>query len=280
MISKKNEIKNKSNKNNPTSKMGILVVSFGTSHEGTRRSTIEAIKKKISEEFKGYKIYIAFTSSIIRKILKKRDNIIIPSTQDALDKMNEANIIEVIIQPLHFLPGEEFHEKILKIVNGYKENFKRIIVGKPIFSNLEDYDLVINALKKQLPKLKDEQAVILMGHGSQHPANACYSCLQLKLMENIKNVFVATIEGYPTLDSILPKLKDSKIREITLVPLMVVAGEHVLNDMAGDQKDSWKKILEKEGYSINIYLKGLGENSAFQDIYIQHIKNAIKNSKN
>lgn len=280
MISKKNEIKNKSNKNNPTSKMGILVVSFGTSHEGTRRSTIEAIKKKISEEFKGYKIYIAFTSSIIRKILKKRDNIIIPSTQDALDKMNEANIIEVIIQPLHFLPGEEFHEKILKIVNGYKENFKRIIVGKPIFSNIEDYDLVVNALKKQLPKLKDEQAVILMGHGSQHPANACYSCLQLKLMENIKNVFVATVEGYPTLDSILPKLKDSKIREITLVPLMVVAGEHALNDMAGDQKDSWKKILEKEGYSINIYLKGLGENSAFQDIYIQHIKNAIKNSKN
>ena len=280
MISKKNEIKNKNNKNNLTSKMGILIVSFGTSHERTRRSTIEAIEKKVSEEFKGYRIYIAFTSSIIRKILKKRDNIIIPSTQEALDKMNEANLIDVIIQPLHFLPGEEFHEKILKIVNSYEENFRRIIVGKPIFSNLEDYDLVINALKKQLPKLKDEQAVILMGHGSQHPANACYSCLQLKLMENIKNVFVATVEGYPTLDSILPKLKDSKIREITLVPLMVVAGEHVLNDMAGDQKDSWKKILEKEGYSINIYLKGLGENSAFQDIYIQHIKNAIKNLKN
>ncbi len=257
-------------------KKGILVVSFGTSYAKTRKITIEACEKRIARSFPEYQVRRAFTSKIIRRILKKRDNIKVYSTEEALEKMYADGFAVVIVQPLHILPGEEYHEKILRQAAPFKGAFKKLVVGRPILSNMNDFDNAVKALKYQLPKLKSKEAVILMGHGTHHPANAAYGLLQQKLAKQVRNVYIGTVEGYPTLKTIIPKLKKKKIKKVILMPYMVVAGDHAQNDMAGNEADSWKSILRKQGFKVKVYLKGLGENPKYQDIYIQNVKDCIQ----
>ncbi len=257
-------------------KKGILVASFGTSHEDTRKVTIEACENKISEVFPEYEVRRAFTSNIVRKILKEKNNMDIDDVEGALIKMKNDGFSEIVVQSLHVIPGEEYQEKILKITDKFKNSFKKIDVGRPILNDIADYEIAAKALKEQIQELKKEQAVILMGHGTHHPANACYSCLQTILDEQIQNIYIGTVEGYPELDDIIPKLKAKNIKEVTLMPYMIVAGDHAKNDMAGDEDDSWKTILEKEGFKVCCHLHGLGENSAYQNIFVEHLRDAIK----
>jgi sirohydrochlorin cobaltochelatase len=256
------------------SKKGILVVSFGTSYADTRKVTIEACEEKIAASFPDYEVRRAFTSKMIIKKLKERDNLEIDYPEEALNKMKEDGFTEVIVQPLHIIPGIEY-EEVLAVVDNFKESFKEITVGRPVLYGMEDYETAVEALKQQLPELNEDQAVILMGHGTSHPANACYSCLQSVLADEGLNVFVGTVEGYPEIDHIIAKLKENKIKEVTLMPYMVVAGDHASNDMAGDEDDSWKSILEEEGFVVKIYLHGLGENPGYQDIYVQRVQDCI-----
>lgn len=263
-------------KNKPAAdKKGILVVSFGTSYADTCKVTIEACENKIDASFSDYEVRRAFTSNIIRKKLKERDKIEIDSFEEALTKMKDNGFTEVIVQPLHIIPGEEYNEKILEPAAQFKDSFKKLVIGRPILTNIEDYKIAAEALKTQMPELKKDQAVVFMGHGTPHPANACYSCLQLVLNETYTNVFVGTVEGYPALDNIIPKLKEAGIKEVTLMPYMLVAGDHANNDMAGDEEDSWKTILKKEGFTVKTHIHGLGENPEYQDIYVQHVQDCI-----
>lgn len=255
-------------------KKGILVVSFGTSYADTRKLTIEACEEKIAASFPDYEVRRAFTSNIIIKKLKERDNMEVDTPKEALNKMKEEGFAEVIVQPLHIMPGIEYDE-VLAAVDDFKDSFKEITVGRPVLYGIEDYKMAVEALEKQLPELKEDQAVILMGHGTIHPANACYSCLQSVLSDEGLNVFVGTVEGYPELDDIIARLKANKIKEVTLMPYMVVAGDHASNDMAGDEEDSWKSILKKEGFVVDVYLHGLGENPGYQDIYVQRVQDCI-----
>lgn len=262
--------------NRALSRKGILVVSFGTSFADIRKKTIEACEDRIALEFPGFEIRRAFTSNIIRKILRERDGLIVDNTYEALKKMKEENFSQVIVQPLHIIPGEEFHSKVLEPLKEFKGEFDKLAVGRPLLTNIEDYRIAIEALDKQLPPLCENEAVVLMGHGSAHPANACYSCLQQMLTESRPNIFVATVEGYPELGHVIPKLKSAGIKKVTLMAYMLVAGDHAINDMAGSEEDSWKSILEKEGFRVRADLRGLGENPACQDIYIDHIKDCLK----
>lgn len=255
-------------------KKGILVVSFGTSYADTRKLTIEACEEKIAATFPDYEVRRAFTSNIIIKKLKERDNISIDTPEEALNKMKEDGFTEVIVQPLHIMPGIEY-EEVLAAVDNFEDSFQKITVGRPILYGIEDYKVAVDALKQQLPELNKDQAVVVMGHGTTHPANACYSCLQNVLADEGLNVFVGTVEGYPDIDNVIAKLKENKIKEVTLMPYMLVAGDHASNDMAGDEEDSWKNILKKEGFIVNIYLHGLGENTAYQDIYVQRVQDCI-----
>ncbi len=257
------------------SKKAILVASFGTSHEDTRKKTIKACEDLIKKSFNNYEVRRAFTSNIIRKILKEEQNLNVDSVEDALTKLKNEGFSDVIVQPLHIISGEEYHEKIVKVVGKYKKSFNSIEIGRPILSNIHDYDKAIEALKKDTPKLKNNQALILMGHGTHHPANAAYACLQLKLYESFPNVYVGTVEGYPELDDVLVQLEKNNIEEVILMPFMIVAGDHAKNDMAGDEKDSWKSILIKKGYKVSVILKGLGENKNLQKIYVSNIKDVI-----
>lgn len=258
-------------------KKGILVASFGTSYPDAMKSCIESTENKVKESFSDYEVRRAFTSNIIIKKLKERDNMDVDTVELALEKMKKDGFSEVIIQPLHIMPGEEYDE-VLEMVEKYAKDksFDKLIVGRPILYREEDYRIAIDALKNQMPELKKDEAVILMGHGSPHPANSSYSQLQFMLQESgYKNVYVGTVEGFPLLDNIIPKLKSDGIKKVTLMPFMLVAGDHANNDMAGDEDDSWKSILKKNGFEVEIYLHGLGENKGVQDIYVQHIKDSL-----
>ena len=136
---------------------------------------------------------------------------------------------------------------------------------------------MVDALKEQLPAFQENEAVAFMGHGTHHPANAAYAALERIFDDQgLKNVFVGTVEGYPELDQVIQRLQVNKIEKVTLMPFMLVAGDHAKNDMAGDEEDSWKTVLKKEGYVVDTYLHGLGENPRIQDIYVQHIYRALE----
>ena len=271
-------------------KKAILVVSFGTTHEDTRKVTIDAIEERIKDAFKDFEIRKAFTSHIILKVLKNRDNLYVDTPEEALEKLKNEGYTEVIVQPLHVIPGVEF-DYINNVVNLYKANnaFENIVIGRPLicFKGEEDhvpddYTIMVDALSKQLTQMSKASTVILMGHGTNHIANAVYCCFESVLRDRgFNNVHVATVEGYPTLDRVIPNITMDIEEDIILMPLMLVAGDHAKNDMAGDDEDSWKSILEAKGFKVKIYLHGLGENIEIQDIYIEHIKDVInQNFKN
>ncbi len=261
-------------KNNRNGKKGILVVSFGTSHGDTRALTLDLIEKKISSTFPTYEVRRAFTSAIIRKILRERDGIIVDDPKTALERMAKDGFSEVIVQSTHILNGSEFHELVMD-VNRFKTHFRSLKLGMPVLSDTQDYRLAIDALRYQLPSLSERQAVVLMGHGTHHPANAAYPALQHMLYEEGLHVFVGTVEGYPSLSDVIRALKNRGIEEVTLMPFLIVAGDHAKNDMAGDENDSWKNILIGEGFRVHVYLHGLGENPRYHDIFVQHVKDAI-----
>lgn len=262
-------------------KKALLVVSFGTTHSDTRKLTLDKIEDRIRERFTDYEVRRAYTSHIIIRILKARDGLLVDTIEEAFDKLRKERFEEVVIQPLHLIAGLEY-EYILKIAKDYKEHFKKLSVGRPIlfFKSCEkdypdDYEILMDALKDQIPPFG---LVIFMGHGSSHPSNASYSCLQMVARDKgFHDVFIANVEGYPQLKNVLGWIKknDSPQKVITLMPLMIVVGEHAKNDMAGKDAASWKNILEKEGYQVNLYMHGLGEIEKFQDIYIEHIKDVI-----
>lgn len=257
-------------------KKGILVVSFGTSVLETFKSCIESTENRIKDSFPEYEIRRAFTSNIIIKKLKKEHNIYIDTATEALEKMRKEGFDEVYVQPLHIMPGDEY-DKIIYAVSQQVSNFDKLVLGRPMLYREKDYTIAAEALKTQLPETKEDRAVVLMGHGSTHPANASYALLQCILNDSgIEKIFVGTVEGYPIIQNIIPRLKEKNIREVVLMPFMLVAGDHAINDMAGEEMDSWKSILENKGFEVSVYLHGLGENKAFQEIYVQHIKDCIE----
>ena len=259
-------------------KKAILVVSFGTSHLDTLRVTIEKAENQIRDHFNDYDIYRSFTSHKIIRKLREKYEMFIDTPEEVMAKLYEDDYEDVIIQPLHIIPGEEYIY-INKIGEAYKDKFRSVKMGRPIFyyqgiENLpQDYSLFIAATKKLY---EENNAVVYVGHGTAHSANAVYGCLQTVFEdEGYENVFVGTVEGYPNFEAVLKRLKRKNIDEVTLAPLMVVAGDHAKNDMASDEEGSWKSMLEKEGIKVNIYLKGLGENERFNQLYINRIEDLI-----
>lgn len=264
-------------------KKAILVVSFGTTYADTRKVTTEAVQNKIQAAFPDYEVRQAFTSRIIIKKLADRDNIKVDTEKQALDKLKAEGYTEVIVQPLHVEAGDEY-DKVNRVVEQYAKDkaFAKISMGRPIlyFTGQEDrpddYMAAINALQSQMPKLGKGEAVAFMGHGGTNPSNTAYAALQLKLKDaGLNNVFVFTVEGYPTIENVIKELKQNRVKKVTLMPLMLVAGDHANNDMAGDEDDSFKSQLIAAGFQVGTYIHGLGENTGIQDIYVQHIKDMI-----
>jgi sirohydrochlorin cobaltochelatase len=266
-------------------KKAILVVSFGTTYGDTRKVTTDAVEDKIRAAFPEYEVRRAFTSRIIIKKLADRDGIQVDTEKQALDKLKQEGYTEVVVQPLHMEAGDEY-EKLMNVVATYTKDkaFSKISVGRPVLyytgqeEKPDDYLIAIKGIQTQLPKLGKYDAVAIMGHGGVNPSNTAYAALQMKLQDaGVKNVFVFTVEGYPKIENLIEKLKENKIKKVTLMPFMLVAGDHANKDMAGEEKESFKSKLLQAGFKVDTYLHGLGENKAIQDIYVQHVKDVIDN---
>lgn len=266
-------------------KKAILVVSFGTTYQDGLRLNIESVEQKIKVNFPEYEVRRAFTSRIVIKRLAARDGIHIDTEKEALQRLAEEGYKEVYIQPLHVVGGEEY-DKIKKIVVEYAhapvKAFEKIVIGRPLLyytgqeNKPDDYVQAIQALNAQLPNVGSQEAIVFMGHGGVHPANTAYAALQMKMEQaGLDHVFVYTVEGFPPLESVITKLKKLDIKKVTLMPFMLVAGDHVNNDMAGDEEDSAKSQLLKAGFAVEVYLHGLGENPGIQDLYVQHLKDIM-----
>ena len=247
-----------------TAKKGILVVSFGTSHEDTRAVTIDAIEKEIGAAFADCKIYRAWTSKMILARIEKRDHIHYDNVAEAMERMKKAGITEVIIQPTHVMNGVE-NDLMKKDVLAYADHFQSVKFGAPLLTTEEDNEYVVKAVADEFPVIKDkETALVLMGHGTEHYANAVY-----------ENVIVGTVEGYPEIDQVLKQLGKCRVKKVVIAPFMIVAGDHAKNDMAGEEEDSWKNIISKAGYEVQTVLKGLGEYESIRKLFVEHARKAV-----
>lgn len=255
-------------------KKAILVVSFGTSYKETRQKTIEACEKKIQTTFSDYKLYSAYTSDKIIQKISMREGIEVQNPIQALEQLHEEQYEEVIIQPLYIINGKEFDE-LAKQVHTYQTKFKNIFLGEPLLSPKQNYDEVVKAIKYQLPVVNANEAIVFMGHGTLKNSNECYKRLESHLKAQGINAYIATIEGESSLYEVTQKLQLTDTTTIHLVPLMLVAGYHVVKDMIGESASSWKNILEREGFKVKVDLKALGENPKIQDLFVQSAFNVI-----
>ncbi len=254
----------------------ILVVSFGTSYNDSREKTIGAIEKAIEKEFTDYEIRRAFTSQIIIDKLKERDGLEIDNIEGALDRLVADNVKTLVVQPTHVMSGYEYDD-VVAAVEKYKDNFTNLTIGKPLLTSDEDYTELAQALVTETSEFnKDGTAIVFMGHGTEHESNATYAKFQNTFKEiKADNYIIGTVEATPSLDDVVKALNDGKYKKVVLQPLMVVAGDHANNDMAGDEDDSWKSVLTKNGFEVECVLKGMGELEAVQQMYVGHVRNAI-----
>ncbi len=252
-------------------KKALVVVSFGTSYPETRKVTIEALEQQFAKEFPGWDIKRAFTSGIIRKAIKRKEGITVLNLSEMLQTLVDEGYSHVIVQSTHITRGAEYYA-VYKTTKAFKEHFKSLKLGKALFSENLDYVKTAKALETQFP----QGAVVMMGHGNEsHKAfNKTYMKLQKQFDDQNKPVFIGLVEGIPSIDEIIENLKEARITEVTLMPLMVVAGDHASNDMAGDDPDSWKSRLMAAGIEVTVYLHGMGENKHIRELYIEHAKEA------
>ena len=172
--------------------------------------------------------------------------------------------------------GAEYDEMTAAVME-FEADFTEIIIAKAILSSSDDYKETVTALSTQFGELAKDEAVVFMGHGTHHHANAVYGTLEYAFnAAGHKNVFVGTVEGYPSFDDVVNRLNENNINKVILMPLMIVAGDHAENDMAGDEDDSWKVMLKELGFEVEVYLHGLGENQGIREIYRRHAEEAIK----
>lgn len=254
----------------------LLVVSFGTSYNDNRVATIGAIENAMEEAFPDYSVRRGFTAQIIIDHVKDRDGEVIDNFGEALNRAIDNGVKTLVVQPTHLMDGLEYNDVIDELAE-YAEEFEQVVVGDPLLTTDEDYDTVISAITEDTKAQDDgETAIVFMGHGTEAESNQIYATMQEKLTEaGYANYFVGTVEASPSLDDVLAAVQAGEYKKVVLQPLMIVAGDHANNDMAGDEEGAWKKTFEDAGYEVTCNLKGLGEMPAIQELLVAHAQKAI-----
>ena len=263
---------------NSASKKAILVVSFGTSYENTRKLTIEAIEHDIADAFPACPTYRAWTSKMIIAKLKKRDGLTIHTVKEALEQMLLDGITDVIVQPTHVINGIE-NDQMKADALSFRDRFSSIVFGNPLLTTEEDNQAIVRVVADEFRDMDPDTALVLMGHGTEHYANTVYAALDYRFKDTgHKNIFLGTVEAYPALDSLLRAADSFHPKKIVLAPFMIVAGDHAQNDLAGADPDSWMNRLSSEGYEVTPVLKGLGEYPQVRQILVEHVQQAMNAS--
>lgn len=290
-------------KDNPLNQDGIgeneiLVISFGTSFNDSRAEDIGGIEKALQNANPDWSVRRAFTSQIIINHIQARDNEKIDNVQQAMERAISNKVKNLIVQPTHLMHGAEFDE-LSETVNSYADKFEKIIIAEPLLGKVGENSSEINSDKERVAKAialqalkkanynslddakNDGTAFVFMGHGTSHSAKISYSQMASQMAAlGYSNVFVGTVEGEPeetSLENVLENVKNASYKKVVLRPLMVVAGDHANNDMAGDDEDSWKSafVNSKAFEKVDCQIAGLGEISEVQEIYIEHTENAM-----
>ncbi len=254
----------------------LLVVSFGTSFNDSRRLTIGAIEDTLEKSFSDYSVRRGFTADIVINHVQKRDGILIDNVDAALQRAIDNNVKTLVVQPTHLMNGLEYND-IVDQVAQYADGFEHVVFGEPLLTSDEDFKKVEQAIVDWTAEYDDgETAICFMGHGTEADSNGVYQKMQdLLTADGYKNYFIGTVEATPSLDDVLKAVQAGEYKRVILEPLMVVAGDHANNDMAGDEEDSWKSVFENAGYEVTCLLRGLGENEAIRQIYVEHAQAAI-----
>ena len=254
----------------------LLVVSFGTSYNDSRRETIGAIEAAMQKAFPDYSVRRGFTSQIIIDHVNKRDGEKIDNVTEALDRAVANKVKTLVVQPTHLMNGLEYND-LKDELAGYSDSFEKIVIGDPLLTSDDDFQKVMNAIVDATKEYDDgETAICFMGHGTEAESNQVYTKMQETLTAaGHTNYFVGTVEATPSLDDVIAAVKEAGYTTVVLRPLMVVAGDHANNDMAGADDDSWKTMFEAAGFTVNCQISGLGRIADVQALYVAHAKAAI-----
>ena len=265
--------------NTATNKDAIVVLSFGTTFKDQRTKAIDATAKAIQAAHPSAKVVTAFTSHIVIKhITENEGKCDYMTPEQTLDQLKREGYTRIALVSLDVIPGMEYKYDVA-LFHQYKTQFKKMTLGVPLMywqGQEEQRDDVMQVMESlQWPPYKKGTAILLMAHGTPDPSNAYYSVMQAKLKAMKRNdVHIYTVEGWPRLDDWAGKLKMHKVDKIILMPLMMVAGDHANNDMAGDEEDSHKVILQKMGFKVETKLQGLGENQKIRNIFVERANEA------
>ena len=276
----------------------LLVVSFGTSFNDSRAEDIKGIEDALAEAFPDWSVRRAFTAQIIINHVQARDDEKIDNMQQALDRAVANGVKNLVVQPTHLMHGAEYDEMV-EAIDAYKDKFESVAIAEPMLGEVGDDATVINDDKAAVAQAITDEAVkeagydsmeaaaedgtafVFMGHGTSHTANVTYDQMQTQ-MEKLEftNAFIGTVEGEPedtACDEVINKVKDAGFKKVILRPLMVVAGDHANNDLAGDDDDSWKSMFEASGDfdEIDCQIEGLGRIDAVEQLYVAHTQAAI-----
>lgn len=246
-------------------KQALIMTSFGTSVPEARNS-IEAVERVLQETAQEYTAVRAFTSPTIRRVLAERGETV-PSLTDALEDLHRQGVQRVVVQPTHLLYGYEY-DKLKVEAEALGGKFESLVVGRPLLANNSDIQRFAHRLAQDHPA-ETGTATVFMGHGTEHFANAAYPALQTALaLLGRDDIYIGTVEGWPGLEDILRQLDPGGVREIRLLPLMLVAGDHAQNDMAG----AWKTRLEQAGYTVGCSFTVPGELPWVQEMYRERLE--------
>lgn len=254
----------------------LLVVSFGTSYNDSRRETIGAIEKAMQKAFPDYAVRRGFTSQIIIDHVKDRDGEVIDNVGEALDRAVANGVKNLVIQPTHLMNGLEYNDLVNEVAQ-YSDAFESVAIGLPLLTSDEDFQIVADAIVKATASYDDgKTAICFMGHGTEAESNAVYAKMQQLLTDGgHENYFVGTVEATPSLEDVLALVQAGSYERVVLQPLMIVAGDHANNDMAGNEEGSWKTTFEAAGYQVECLVNGLGELEAVQNLLVAHAQAAI-----
>lgn len=276
----------------------LLVVSFGTSYNDSRVEDIKGIEDALKEAYPDWSVRRAFTAQIIINHVQARDGEVIDNMEQALDRAVENGVKNLVVQPTHLMHGAEYDE-MAEMLEAYQDKFESVAIAEPMLGEVGEDATVINEDKEAVAKAVADVAIadagyesmdaaaqegaafVFLGHGTSHTAKVSYSQMQTQMEElGYKNAFIGTVEGEPedtACEAVIEKVKEAGYKKVILRPLMVVAGDHANNDMAGAEEDSWKSMLEASGNfdSVEAQIAGLGRIDAVKQLYVEHTKAAM-----
>lgn len=265
---------------NPRNQDGIgenelLVVSFGTSYNDNRAATIGAVEDALEEAFPDYSVRRGFTANTIIEHVQRRDGEVIDDVAEALERAKANGVKNLLVQPTHLMNGYEYGD-LVKELEGYAGDFETIQIGAPLLTTDEDFAAVAQAMVDAAAEFDDgKTAVCYMGHGTEAASNGIYAKMQQILSDGGHDAyFVGTVEAEPTAEDLAKLVKEAGYERVVLRPMMIVAGDHANNDMAGDEAGSWKSVFTAAGLEVLCEVKGLGELEAVQQLLVDHARDA------